>query len=126
MPKGSCLCSKVRFEVAGDLPRPVACHCTKYREHTGHFEASVDVPRSALSVEGEGNLTWFRSSENVRRGFCSTRGASLFFDPLGADWTAVSMGAFDGPTDTSLERHLFVADKGDHYEIGDGPPQNQQ
>jgi hypothetical protein len=30
------------------------------------------------------------------------------------------------PTHTKLLRHIFVADKGDYYEIGDELPQNQQ
>jgi len=37
-----------------------------------------------------------------------------------------SMGAFDAPTGTHLEKHIFVADKGDYYEIRDGLPQNPQ
>ncbi len=34
------------------------------------------------------------------------------------------MGAFDPPTSTSLERHIFVAEKGDYYELTDDLPQN--
>ena len=33
------------------------------------------------------------------------------------------MGAFDAPTGTRLGEHIFTADKGDYYEIGDGLPQ---
>jgi hypothetical protein len=36
------------------------------------------------------------------------------------------MGAFEKPTDTKLHIHIFVADKGDYYDITDGLPQNQQ
>jgi hypothetical protein len=57
---------------------------------------------------------------------CSTCGSSLFFDPIHRDWIGISMGAFDGPTHTKLEKHIFVASKGDYYEIGDGLPQNPQ
>lgn len=35
------------------------------------------------------------------------------------------MGAFDQPTDTKLGNHVFVAEKGDYYEIADRLPQNQ-
>ena len=35
------------------------------------------------------------------------------------------MGAFDRPTDTTLGIHIFVAEKGDYYDIADGLPQNQ-
>jgi len=40
------------------------------------------------------------------------------------DWIAISMGAFDTPTETKLGFHIFVAEKGDYYEITDGLPQN--
>ena len=36
------------------------------------------------------------------------------------------MGAFDKPTDTRLAHHIFVADKGDYYDIADGLPQTQR
>ena len=125
MHKGSCLCGLVRFEVTGNLPQPSACHCTKCRKHTGHFEAGTDVPRSDVTIHGPDNLTWYHSSEKVRRGFCSACGSSLFFDPIHRDWIGIAMGAFDGPTNTKLAKHIFVANKGDYYDIGDGLPQNQ-
>jgi len=84
------------------------------------------VARDRLTIEGAGNITWFQSSEKVRRGFCATCGSSLFWDPPHKDWIAVAMGAFDGPTGTRLNKHIFVADKGDYYDIGDGLPQNRQ
>lgn len=126
MHKGSCLCGAIHFEVEGELAAPSACHCSRCRKHTGHYEAGTDVPRSAVTIRGEDNLTWFRSSEKVRRGFCSICGSSLFFDPIYRDWIGISMGAFDTPTNTKLAMHIFVADKGDYYDITDGLPQNQQ
>lgn len=126
MAKGSCLCGAVSFEVEGALPAPDACHCTQCRKHSGHYFASTDVPRAALTVSGEENVRWYRSSERARRGFCGTCGSSLFWDPDDRDWTAIAMGAFDAPTGTHLAKHIFVADKGDYYEIGDdGVPQER-
>ena len=49
----------------------------------------------------------------------------FIFDPLFHDWTAIAMGAFDGPTGTALARHIFVSEKADYYPIKDGLPQNQ-
>ena len=123
--KGSCLCGAVSFEVAGPLPNPDACHCTKCRKSSGHFFASTDVPRSALTINGENKITWFKSSEKVQRGFCSICGSTLFWDPMQRDWIAIAMGVFDDPTNTKLAKHIFVADKGDYYDIADGLPQNQ-
>lgn len=123
MHSGSCLCGAVTFEVDCDLPGPDACHCTNCRKHSGHYFVSTDVPRSAITIHGEDKLTWFQSSEKARRGFCSTCGSSLFWDPLHRDWTGVAMGAFDKPTGTHIHVHIFTADKGDYYDIADGVPQ---
>lgn len=124
--KGSCLCGAVRFEVQGALASPSACHCTRCRKHTGHYEAGTDVPRSAVTVTGEDKVTWFPSSGKVRRGFCSICGSSLFFDITHVDRIGISMGVFDTPTHTALSMHIFVADKGDYYDIADGVPQYAQ
>ena len=126
MHKGSCLCGAVRFEVAGELAPPDACHCSQCRRQSGHVWASTNVRRSDLSVEGEENVTWYSSSDKVRRGFCSTCGSVMFWDPDGHDIVAVGMGAFDKPTGTSLHIHIFTADKGDYYEIADGLPQKEE
>jgi hypothetical protein len=124
MHKGSCLCGNISFEVEGELPAPTACHCSQCRKHSGHFEAGSDVPRAAIKIHGVENVRWYRT-ENVRRGFCSTCGSSLFFDADGADWLGISMGAFDTPTKTKLRMHVFTENKGDYYDLTDGLPQFQ-
>ena len=124
MHKGSCLCGAVSFQVIGSLSGPDACHCTQCRRQSGHFWASTDVLRSALTVQGSDAVTWFHSSAKVRRGFCSICGSVLFWDPVEKDWLGVAMGAFDRPTGTRLAMHIFVAEKGDYYDIADGLPQN--
>lgn len=126
MHQGSCLCGAVRFEVTGPLHAPDACHCTQCRKQTGHFLASTDVPRASLKLVGEDKLTWFASSERVRRGFCSVCGSTLFWDPVRRDIIGIAMGAFDTPTQTQLKMHIFVADKGDYYSISDGLPQHRR
>lgn len=123
MRKGSCLCGAVTFEVSCELPPRSACHCRECRKHSGHFEASADVPRSAVTISGTENVKWYESSDKVRRRFCSTCGSSLFWDPLDQQkhsWTAIALGAFDTPTNTKLKQHIFVGEKADYYEIADG------
>lgn len=50
----------------------------------------------------------------------------MFFDPPAKDWIGIFMGAFDGSTETHTELHIFVAEKGDYYQITDGLPQYQR
>lgn len=124
MHTGSCLCGAVRFEVSAALHPPDACHCTQCRKQSGHYWASTDVLRSDATIHGADALTWFQSSEKVRRGFCSRCGSALFWDAMQRDRIAIAMGAFDRPTGVKLGLHIFVADKGDYYDIGDGVQQN--
>jgi len=42
------------------------------------------------------------------------------------DWIAIAMGAFESPTSAHLEKHTFVAEKGDTYEIIDDLLQKNQ
>ncbi len=123
---GACNCGRVRFNIVGELGANDACHCVQCRRQSGHYFASANVARSAITITGEENLTWYQSSPKVRRGFCSTCGAFLFWDPPERDWTGVALGAIENPTGSRLEKHIFVAEKGDYYDIADGLPQNQR
>ena len=125
MHRGSCLCGTVSFTVDGDLPKGTACHCSMCRKASGNYEAGVDVEKSAVTISGEENITWFRSSEKARRGFCATCGSPLFFDMLGGERIGLNLGAFDGPTGVKVSEHIYVADKGDYYDLLDGAPQHR-
>jgi hypothetical protein len=124
--KGSCLCGAVSFELSGPLAAPTACHCSQCRRQSGHYWASTEVQRAALTLRGGDAVRWYQASDQARRGFCATCGSFLFWDPLAQDRIAIAMGAFEQPTGARLERHIYVADKGDYYDIADGLPQNTQ
>ena len=121
---GSCLCGRVTVSVSGALHAPDACHCVQCRKQSGHYFASSNVRRTMLVVGGEESITWYQSSTKVRRGFCSSCGSFLFWDPTDKEWTAIAMGLFDSPTGTRLEKHIFVVEKGDYYDITDDVAQN--
>lgn len=123
---GSCLCGHIGFTVSEPLRSASVCHCRQCRKQSGHCYASANVAKSAVTVVGAPHLRWHQASAKVRRGFCGHCGSWLFWDPLERDWTSISLGAFDTPTGVHLERHIFVSDRGDYYDIADGLPQNPQ
>ncbi|MEM8592692.1 MAG: GFA family protein [Pseudomonadota bacterium] len=123
MVKGSCLCGAVRFEVMSDSIPSSACHCGQCRRWSGHFWAAGWVPESEVRVEGE--VSWFASSDTARRGFCGRCGSALFWKHNDEAEISFALGALDGPTGLSLDKHIFVADKGDYYDIADGLPQSE-
>ena len=120
----SCLCGAIKVVVTGQLPGPVACHCSQCRKQSGHFWASVDLPKERVTIAGP--VSWFQASEKAQRGFCGTCGSFLLWEPIGEDTIAVAMGAFDGATGVEMVRHIYVADKGDYYRLADGLPQEPQ
>ena len=70
---------------------------------------------------------FFRNASDIaKRGFCPTCGCFLFWKHNDEDKMSFSLGMIDGPTSLRLQRHIFVADKGDYYDIADGLPQHDQ
>ena len=122
MNTGTCLCGGVAFTVTGELSPPSVCHCTQCRKQSGHVWSSTHIPRDRFALMREDTLAWYQSSDKAARGFCATCGSFLFWTHQDEDAISIAMGAFDSPTGAKLSRHIFVADKGDYYDIDDGLP----
>lgn len=120
---GGCLCGSVRYEVRGKLRPVVNCHCTQCRRTHGHFIGYTSTEKDSLVLTEETGLRWYQSSEKAQRGFCAACGASLFWDPAEGSSIAIAAGTIDEPTGLETVRHIFVAEKGDYYEIEDDLPQ---
>jgi len=124
---GSCLCGSISISVTGNLEHsPEACHCVQCRKQTGTFLTSVNVRKTALTIEGKEYICWYQSSDKVKRGFCAVCGSPLFWKPdlEGYQWISIAMGLFDQSTGMKLSKHTFVDQKGDYYELNDGLPQS--
>ncbi|QDC08528.1 GFA family protein [Oceanicola sp. D3] len=117
---GRCNCGAVRYASEGPWRPVIACHCSQCRKTTGHHVAATSVPREALEITGKPR--WFASSGDARRGFCPTCGSQLFWDGPGVN-ISVMAGTLDAPTGLATKGHIFCADKGDYYEIGEGQRQ---
>lgn len=116
---GGCACGGVRYVIA-TRPGPISfCHCGQCRRQHSHVGAYTTFPREALSIVADGTLSWFASSEQARRGFCTRCGSGVFWDPLGEDRIDVTAGSLDEPTELRADRHIWIDFKGDYYDIGD-------
>jgi hypothetical protein len=85
--------------------------------------AATSVARDKIDITGE--VKWYTSSDTARRGFCPTCGSNLFWDGAGEN-LSIHAGTLDGATGLQTRGHIFVADKGDYYEIADDLPQFPQ
>lgn len=119
---GGCQCGALRYEVRGPLRPALVCHCSMcQRIHGGpaYYSAAETVH---LHLTGSETLTWYRSSPSARRGFCSACGASLFWRPDEASYTAIACGSLDPPSGVVTAGHIFLVDQGDYYQLHDALP----
>lgn len=124
MAKGSCLCGKVSYSVNGPLRPVIACHCTQCRKQSGHFYAATAADNETLTIYGEDQITWYHASDDAERGFCKNCGSALFWRRPTDNYTSILAGSLDGKTGLKIIKHIYVADKGDYYDIKDDVPQS--
>ncbi|KAF0676248.1 GFA family protein [Profundibacterium mesophilum] len=120
-PIGGCLCNEVSYRVRGALSPALACHCGQCRSWGGHHLVAASADPASVEIEGE--VRWYASSSDVRRGFCPECGSSLFWQRGGGP-LHIMVGTLDAPSGTQLAGHVFVKDKGDYYEIDDNLPKS--
>ena len=97
------------------------CHCGQCRRQSGGIWASASVSPDGIEVSGPVN--WYRSSDTAQRGSCANCGSFLFWKADDEDQISFALGALDSPTGLKIVKHIFVADKGDYYDIADDVPQ---
>jgi hypothetical protein len=117
---GGCMCGEVRFQSTGPWRDIISCHCEECRRTTGHFWSATAVPEDALEITKDAELTWFRSSDVAKRGFCSGCGASLFYKHDDKNYVAIGAGCLDGDTGLKLVEEVFTDEKGDYYDLSKG------
>ncbi|WP_300517986.1 GFA family protein [Aliiroseovarius sp.] len=115
--KGHCLCGAIAFGTDATPQGVSMCHCGQCRRQSGGIWSSAFVKETELTITGE--VRWFAASDKARRGFCPSCGSFLFWQGTGEDTISFALGAVDNPTDVTLEKHIFTADKGDYYDICD-------
>jgi hypothetical protein len=120
---GHCLCGAIHLTVTGPMRDISMCHCGQCRRWHGHVPAYSKAKWADIEMTGREHLHWYVSSPKARRGFCGQCGTSLFWERIGSDAVSIPAGLLEAPTGLRLRHHIFVADKGDCYDIRDGLPQ---
>ena len=123
---GRCACGAVSFTAEGPFRDAIACHCRSCRYQSGHYLAATAAAMDKVAIECAEQLTWYEATTHARRGFCRTCGTLMFWEPASRTHLSIMMGAIDDPGDIRLTAHIFVAEKGGYYEIGDGLPQKDK
>lgn len=121
---GRCLCGNVTFEMDAPFREILICHCTQCAQWTGHQVAATGVDRDRLKITShEDALKWYRSSDTAERGFCSTCGSSLFWQPDGRSHISIMAGTVDDPTgQLKVAAHWYVQDQRPYMATADEAP----
>ena len=124
---GGCICSKVRYRVAGRPQTSATCHCFSCRRSSGaQSVAWLTFPFESFSFVS-GDPVKYRSSAEVSRTFCGECGTSLTYrhggDPDSIDVTTASL---DLPNEFPPTHHVWVEDKSSWESVNDGLPQFEQ
>ena len=126
MPRGSCLCGGVAFEMTGTPIRVAHCHCSRCRKVRGTANATnLAVPIDGVRFErGQELLTTYRApdAKYFAHAFCRVCGSSMPRLEEARSIAIVPMGSFDDDPGVRPERHIHVGSKAAWDEIFDDLP----
>jgi hypothetical protein len=122
---GGCQCGAVRYRVEGTLSGPHICHCRMCQKAAGnYFMPLAGAGKDEFTVT-RGEISWYHSSDPVRRGFCSNCGTPLIFDTVSASRLSVTLGSLDNPAEIEPVHQYGVESKMPWFARLDGLPGNE-
>lgn len=119
---GSCCCGAISYR-AQHIRDVWYCHCQSCRKMTGHFMAAAQV--DLVDIEINGDPKWYYVTPQSRYGFCPECGAHLFWRNDNNDYMSLTAGCMDNTVGLGDKGHIFVAEKGDYYQLPDNARQSE-
>ena len=119
---GACLCGVVRFAAAPPVMFCAHCHCDYCRHaHGAAFVTWVGVQEDQFRIlGGEELVTWYASSKQGRRGFCSKCGSTMFYKSLLCPGEIhIALANVHGSVDPKPQVHVFFDSHVDWFAFGD-------
>lgn len=77
--------------------------------------AAAQVDLDNIQINGEPK--WHYVTDNARYGFCSNCGSHLFWRNDKNDYMSLTAGCMDNTSGLGDKGHIFVAEKGDYYDL---------
>ena len=127
--QGGCHCGAIRYTLLAPALSVQHCHCSRCRKVYGNLAAQGAVIRqSQIKIEGESNLTTYRSSPSFADRFCRTCGCHLFsYEDSEKGLMYFSPATLDGGVHpghpAGKETHILVGSKAEWEHIGGDLPQ---
>jgi hypothetical protein len=124
---GSCGCGKIEYKVLENPKYIGYCHCEICQKiHGSAFSAFAAFPMSAYSIsEGAEYLSYYQSSRNVRRSFCSKCGSSISFEHKLEKDIWIAAGTLDFDPGVKARSQMFTDSKACWHEINENLEQHK-
>jgi len=118
--RGSCLCGRVRFEVAAPFPKLYQCHCSLCRKQGGSVSNTglISAADRFRWVAGEEGIGKWQRSTGFRSYFCQRCGSTVPNPLRDTGYVWVPAGALDDQGPLEIAAQLFLGSKFDW----DAPP----
>jgi len=110
---GSCLCGRVRFEVAGPFPKLYQCHCSLCRKQGGSVSNTgfIVAMDKFHWLAGEDAIGKWQRSTGFRSHFCQRCGATVPNPLRDTGYVWVPAGALDDAASLEIAVQLFTESK---------------
>lgn len=123
---GRCLCGEIRYEIDGDLPPLVNCHCQYCRRaHGAAFITLAWLPRSCFRfTAGEQSVTRYTVGDGYRC-FCKLCGTRIFNgQTTEAGFISLIISTLDDGSHPGPVLHMNIESKAAWHVITDDLPQH--
>lgn len=115
-----CSCNHVVLEATGPAEYTEYCHCKYCQRSSGSAFIPWIVFKKQNVVILSGELSYFQSSQNNKRGYCKKCGSTMSFNsPENFD---IALGVMDDPEKFKIEQHIWTKSSIKHIKIDDSLP----
>jgi hypothetical protein len=114
--KGQCMCGAVTVAATRAKPIIRACHCDMCRRWTSSMFMSI--PTDPASIEVDGPVRTFRSSDWAERAFCDTCGSALWYMTVHDQTRQLAAGLFEDAAGNTLAVEFFGDQCPQGYALG--------
>ncbi len=104
---GKCLCGAITYSLKSPTGEVGTCHCKMCRTWSGGVVFAL-VDATDLTIDGEANLSVFKSSDWGERCFCGTCGTNLFWRSEQFGHLAVMAGALQEEDRLKFVSEIYV------------------
>ena len=112
-------CMPLRNPGGADQRKGVPLPCLP--EGDGRCDVRVLVPLEGLEVAGP--VGWFASSDDLRRGFCTQCGSTMFSHRLSLAAVGLTVGTLNDPDRFQPAEHIWTSSMQRWIRLDDGLPQ---